>query len=343
MTTISDPTRPLATVINATDLFLIDQIDPSSITGYRTKRATGALLAALPLVIGAFVQANSYAAGATGAGLLMTRGTLASPTTDGVATGIFQAVANVASGSGECLYASMIKLGTASNVDYHAVYGECVDNAGGGSCAGGRFTASLLVGTGGNGTGVTNVAIATVPYAFLVGNEAQVINLVADATTSFSASAFDCGFLATNANHVSAKKSFAAFMTNPNGALAAWINGLYIASGTLQDSVVRSDATSAYGINLLNGTFTTAAFRSPNFQVDGSGTITAGAMVNGNGALQLGTSTGTIKFGCSGTTTATGAQAVTPPGSTGVSGHGTIQEWFTYTNSAGTVRYVAAY
>lgn len=342
MTTISDPAIPLATSVGSTDLFLIDQVDVTSITGYRTKRATGAILAALPLVIGAFVQANSYSAGATGAGLLMTRGATLSPSTDGVATGIFQAVANVTSGSGECLYASMIKLGTANNVDYHAVYGECVDNAGGAgsSIAGGRFTASLLVGTGGNATGVTNVAIATVAYAFLIGNEAQVWNQVADATTTFSSSLFDAGYLASNAG---TKKSFAAFMTNPDGVTIPWINGLYVASGTLQDSVVRSDATSAYGINFLNGTFTTAAFRSPNFQVDGSGTITAGAMVNGSGALQLGTSTGTIKFGCSGTTTATGAQAVTPPGSTGVSGHGTIQEWFTYTNSAGTVRYVAAY
>lgn len=270
MTTISDPANPLATSINAADVFLFDQVDGSSVTGYRTKRATGAMLAAIPLVIGAFVQANSYTAGATGADLLMTRGTLAAATTDGVATGIFQAVANVASGSGECLYASMIKLGTTALVDYHAVYGEVVDSAGGAgsSIAGGRFTASLLVGTDGNATGVTAVGIATVPYAYLFASEGQTYNDVTDATTTFSSSAFEAGFLVSNAG---TKKSFAAIMTNPVGTSIPWINGLYVASGTVQSAIVRSDATSAFGIDFTRATFTTAPYQSTGAAIDPSG------------------------------------------------------------------------
>lgn len=43
MTVISDPSIPLASVLNATDFMLVDQVDASSITGYRTRRASGTL------------------------------------------------------------------------------------------------------------------------------------------------------------------------------------------------------------------------------------------------------------------------------------------------------------
>lgn len=47
MTVISDPSIPLASAINATDFLLVDQVDVSSITGYRTRRAPGSLLSTI--------------------------------------------------------------------------------------------------------------------------------------------------------------------------------------------------------------------------------------------------------------------------------------------------------
>lgn len=229
-----------------------------------------------PLTVGTtlFAQADVYTGGPSL--IFSARGTTIAPVTDNGATEILQSVSNITSGSGQTLYVSLVKIGTAAT-DSRAIWAECNDTAGGVnssiSCA--RFSGVLSGGTGGNGTAVTASFACVVSYAFCGGVEGQIFNNVADATTSFSASNFESSFLASNAG---TKKSFSAFQTNPNGATAAYINGLYIASGTVQDSVVRSDATTAYGINFLNATCTTASYRSNNYQLDCSGNV------SGNGS-----------------------------------------------------------
>ena len=225
-----------------------------------------------PLTVGntPFAQADVYTGGPSL--IFSARGTTLVPVTDNGATEILQSVSNITSGSGQTLYVSLVKVGMAAT-DSRAIWAECNDTAGGAnssiSCA--RFSGVLSGGTGGNGTAVTASFACVVSYAFCGGVEGQIFNNNADATTSFSASNFETSFLASNAG---TKKSFSAFQTNPNGATAAYINGFYVAAGTVQDSIVRSDAATAYGINFLNATCTTASYRSTNYILDCSGNVT---------------------------------------------------------------------
>ena len=93
-----------------------------------------------------WVQAFSYAAGSAGSKILSVRGTTLAPNTDGVATGIFQSVANFA-GITPALYASTIKQSSNTNAYGIPVWGEAVDGVGGGSISGGRFNSNCIGGT----------------------------------------------------------------------------------------------------------------------------------------------------------------------------------------------------
>ena len=236
---------------------------PNTFTTIQTFNA-GAQFGPLP-----WVQASNYAAGSTGAGGLSVRGSTATPNTDGVATWIVQSVTNFA-GSAPAFYSSTVKRSTNAAAYGVGAWGEAVDPVGGGSISGGRWTASCTGGTGGNCTGGTNVGICTVSYAFCIGAEDQVWNNTGtDATTTFSSAKFAAAVIATS---LGTNKIDAYFLANPNvGAVA--INGVYIAAGTVQDSAFRSDATSVYGINLLN--CTCIPYRSTSYEVDNSGNVTS--------------------------------------------------------------------
>jgi hypothetical protein len=229
-----------------------------------------------------WVQANVYAAGSTGASGVAARGTLASPNTDGVATWIVQSVANF-NGIAPALYASTIKegaQGAMSGAYGLAAWGEAKDLAGGGSVSGGRWAASCVGGTGGNCTGATNLGVASVSYAYVIGAENQAWNSTGvDATTTFSAAKFATPVLSTCAG---TNKCDAAFLVNdniviPNAGVTPDIDGIHFPALTLDStgSVLRAETATTYGVNLLNATCSTACFRSPSFQVDGSGNITS--------------------------------------------------------------------
>lgn len=281
MTVISDPSIPLASAINTTDFLLVDQVDVSSITGYRTRRATGAMLAGVPILIGAFTQADTYAAG-VGANTGLCIAPIAATTLSSAAA-IFQSTTNITSGAGVTVYASLLKESSAAGIENHVIHTEAVDAAGGGSIAGGRFTSALLGGTGGNGTGTTNVSLSTVSYAFVVGAENQVwLGASAqEATTTFSKNSFACGVLSSCAWSYSAD---AGFMINPLGFTAghAYITGFLVPTaggGAGNDPVIdsgfRCDANCVYGADFSRGTYSGGAIKGSGFLLDNSGNVTA--------------------------------------------------------------------
>lgn len=231
-----------------------------------------------------FVQADNFTGGA--ANLIGVRGTSTplAPITDNKAVAAFQSVNNTSSGEGVTLYASLIKLNTA-NIDHHCIYSEVVDAAGGGSIAGGRLTASLLGGTGGNASGSTNVGLANVPFAFTVGAENQcwIYGTAQAATTTFSAAAFSCGVLSSCASSFTGGKSAdAGFLINPNGYAAgkAYITGFLVPTAGASagndpviDTGFRCDAKCVNAIDVSRGTYSGFSFKAPNASIDGSGNI----------------------------------------------------------------------
>jgi hypothetical protein len=245
-------------------------------------------------------------------------------------------------------YFGFEKLTTTANFGGSALFGESIDSVGGsGTYAEGiRGHGTCFIGTSGNCSGLIGAGLSGtgIAYKYLQGGEMQLWNNNVDATTTFSNTSFESGILLSN---LGTKKGFAAAIVNPLST-TIFINGYYVAAGAVQDSAFRSDASTAYGVNLLNAGCSTACFRSPNFQVDSGGNVIAAslsapAFTNGAGAIQIGSSTGILKFASSGMFTANGAVA-TAMSSLGPAGsHTTIQEWFTIQDVAGTVRYIPAF
>jgi hypothetical protein len=241
---------------------------------------------AAPIQIGPlpWVQANVYAAGANLTSLLAVRGTIASPITDGQATAIFQSTGNQAANlPGVALYGSYVKRMTTNLAGGRAGWFEANDQVGGaGSFAEGiRGTSSCTGGTGGNCQGVIGVGIATVAYGGagggLNGFEGQTFNNSGtDATTAFSSLKFASPYLATN---LGANKVDAAFITNPFSSVP-FISGIYIAAGSVQDSVERSDATTVHGINYNLATCSTDCWLGPSAssQITGAGNARFGPL-----------------------------------------------------------------
>lgn len=240
-----------------------------------------------------WVQADSYAAGSSGSGILAVRGTTAAPITTGVATAIFQSVNNTSTDSGQTIYGSLIKKNVAA-IDHRGIFVEAVDNAGGSgsSISGGRFTVSLLVGTAGNGTGVTAVAVtgSIIPYKYLIGGEHQTFNNSGtDATTTFASAKFAAGMLSSN---FGTNRVDAGYLINPFTALSnagkGFITGFFIttnAAGAGLDTVVdtgfRCDASCVNGIDLSRGTYSGSAIKSTGFSVDNTGDVTAVGIIAG--------------------------------------------------------------
>lgn len=259
-----------------------------------------------PLNVGnlPWVVAFNYVAGSTGARYLGVRGTLATPNTDNVATAIYQAVCNSTTGTG-CTteYVSMNKLGSTAGIDNRAIWGECVDNGGGGSLSCGRFNSNCIAGTGGNCTGSTNVGLCNVSFAFCVGAEQQAWNLFADATTTFSALSFSTPSLSSCAGLGSGgKKCSAGFLLNPNATLPD-IYGFLAPSGTIDATtgvVVASLGTSNYGVDFNSATFASFAWRGPGATstIDGSGNIISSAVIRANAGFSTNGTPGLASKSC---------------------------------------------
>lgn len=92
--------------------------------------------------------------------------------------------------------------------------------------------------------------------------------------------------------------------------------------------------TVANGIDLSQMTFTGAFLKSTGFSVDGSGNETAPSIGNGASAF---------KISGSGQWTANGSVATTMTSLGPTGSHTTIQEWLTFSDAGGTVRYIPAY
>lgn len=237
-----------------------------------------------------WVQANVYAAGSTGASGVAARGTLASPNTDGIATWIVQSVTNF-NGTAPAFYASTIKegvQGAMSGAYGLAAWGEAKDLVGGGSISGGRWAASCVGGTGGNCTGATNLGVASVSYAYVIGAENQAWNSTGvDATTTFSNAKFATPILSTCAG---TNKCDAAFLANPNvvvpnAGVTPNINGISFPVGTVDStgSLFIAGTTTTHGVNLTAATCSTDCWLGPSgtSKIDGSGNITGLALTAG--------------------------------------------------------------
>lgn len=249
-----------------------------------------------------FVQANSYTGGAVN--ILSVRGTSGSPTTDGKATAVFQSRVANTTGSGHTIYASLNKYSTTIGIDNSCIWAEAVDNAGGGSISGGRFTASLLVGTGGNGTGCTNVGLANVSFSFAIGAENQcwIVGTAQEATTTFSTSSFAAGVLSSCAG---TKSADAGFLVNPLGYIAghAYITGFMVpttgagaGNDPVRDTAFRCDASCVYGMDLSRGTYSGAPVAAPlQTPASSSATGKTGSICWDTGFVYVCTSTNTWK------------------------------------------------
>lgn len=273
-----------------------------------------------------FVQVDVYAAGSLNSQILMVSGTIQDPITSAVATAIFQSVTDIASGSGQTVYASIEKRSTAPNVDHRAIFTEAVDNAGGAgsSIAGGRFSAALLLGTSGNGTGATCLATATVAYKYLVGGEGQLFqNTGTDATTAYTAAKFASAILASN---LGTNRSDAAFMTNPespNTSGKGFITGILIATNgrgagldTVIDAAFRNDASVVDGIDLTRGAYSGFAIKATGMTVDTSGNTVVASLASTNFLLNNGNVTGSF-FGIGGAAVAASTALAIGAGTTG--------------------------
>jgi hypothetical protein len=245
---------------------------------------TGLFTGTLP-----FVQANDYNAGSAGSIINAVRGVngTGNQNTDGIATAIVQSTVNF-NGIAPSLYVSTRKQGTQGQMSGAygiGVWSEAVDNTGGGSISGGRFTASLVGGTGGNGTGNINAAVCAVSYAYCVGTEAQSWNNSGtDANTTFSAAKFAGPQISTCSGTNKCDFFFAA---NPNTTSTS-IWGIIFPSGTVDTtgSVFKSNVTSAHQVDLNGATCSTDCWLGPSgtSKIDGSG----------NGTFANGTFTGTV-------------------------------------------------
>lgn len=241
-----------------------------------------------------WVQANSYAGGSSGSSILAVRGTSGVPITSQVPTAIFQSVNNISTGQGgQTIYGSLIKLNNAA-LDHRGIWVEAVDGATGtntgSSISGGRFTASLLQGTGGNGTGSTNVGLANVPYAFTIGAENQcwLVGTATEASTTFSTARFAAGVLSSCAG---TKSADAGFLINPLGYTAghSYITGFMVpttGSGAgldpVRDTAFRCDASCVNGLDFTRGTYSGFAIKASGFTVDNTGNATGASITTGN-------------------------------------------------------------
>lgn len=234
-----------------------------------------------------FVQVFSYT-GSSNSLITAVRGTTASPTTDGQATGIFQGVTNQTTGDAQTLYVSLNKRSSTAGIDNRGIFVEVVDNAGGGSIAGGRFVAVANAGTLSNATGITAVANTgiNIPYSYLVGGEHQTFNNSGtDATTTLSPAKFAAGMLSTNAGTNCAD---AAYLVNPNAPATSgkgYISGFFVATNTLGagldtiiDTGFRCDASCVNGIDISRGTYSGSSIKAPNFTLSQAGNIVSNAL-----------------------------------------------------------------
>ncbi len=88
------------------------------------------------------------------------------------------------------------------------------------------------------------------------------------------------------------------------------------------------------GLSWANGTFTTSAIETPGFTLDGSGNVSALSVGNGSTALQV---AGAGSWSANGATTVS-LTNIAPSGA-----HATVQEWLTFKDASGTVRYIPAF
>lgn len=264
----------------------------------------------------AFTATNDYNDAGTGnTRMLGTIGTGTAPTTDKSAVGIWQKTSNYnTAGVNATTYASHVKMGAGGANEASAVFGEGIDLVGGAqsSILGGRFHAQLNGGSLGSPIGASAYA-TLVPgitsFQNAVGFEAAIENLFVDAPKVYSQATMTAAYLAGNTG---TKRADAAYIVNPF-ATVPFRNALLVPAGSVSDAIVRTFATTEYGIDLAGGSQTVAAMKVPSSlekqapTLDNSGT--AGKLIAAGASALLGAGSGGLWIVTNVTTQATGVYA----------------------------------
>lgn len=230
---------------------------------------------------------------------------------------------------------------------------------------------TVAIGQGVRGAGVTTDTIITagsgaawtVSISQTVGSVGTPVSLTSGATNWFQLQGLEIDFtiqagagaqyggglsIVQSSGAVSVPVNNAAiFIANVQGVTAAWDMGVSFGFPTGQwpfastSTIIGTQSTAfggayaaAYGIDFSAVTFGTAFLKSNGFLVDGSGNVVGVSIGNGATALQV---AGAGSWSANGAV-ATALSSVGPTGA-----HTTVQEWLTFKNASGTVRYIPAF
>jgi len=329
-----------------------------------------------------YSSSDNYGGTSASAGIIEVLGSSGTPSSNQDAVAIIQkwsnSSTNYSAGINPALYVSNIMSNGSSTSRGVAGYFEGQTNATGSS---GNFTEGVRAhGTihagvaGGAVYGVIAVAgegAGASHFGYLVGCEAEVDNNSADATYSFgtgnsTVNHFEACFLATSGG---SKKPFAFFMVNPfiSAAQSAQV-GFHVpaaqpnvTSAPVVGAAFRSDAPSTWGLDLTGhgagptfgsvGIPNNIPIRANNQAGSGTPAIlhldTTNRVAVGNDSgvagIIVGASSGDLQFGGTGMFIANGSVATAMSNLGPAGSHTTIQEWLTFKNPGGTVRYVPCF
>ncbi len=243
-----------------------------------------------------YAATANFTGSISAAGSVGVLGSVATPDTTQNPVAVWQKTtgSTATSGVNQTTYTSIVKRMSAANTRATAGFDEAHDPVGGsGSFAEGRRMHCVLVGgTGGGCYGFVAVAGTGTgqSYKYLVGGEGSVENYSGtDSLTwvSFDPAHFAASFVSTNvtAAGTSMAKSDVGFVNNPHsskpfrtgfGCIGDIGGGLV----GVDDSCFAAKGSVPYGLNLVNGTYSSAAIVLPNLGIVRARNAAANADLN---------------------------------------------------------------
>lgn len=283
---ISDPSLTLATVLGPNDLLILDQVDITQVTGYKTKNIKGS---AFYLLGGPFISEPNYGGSNVGVMFQGVKGTIATPTTDIDAPFIFQKASNISGNAGN--NSTML-----ISHDMYAPFGSpaatvtwctgltvmATDKVGGAAGSNARFyeafraMAVIPAGVCGNPAGIITAAIANAGSTFatgLVAIEAQTFNATGvdqPAPSSLNPNFIACSYMASN---FATNKCDAAFYAN-HFSPSPFRTGVFIASNSVDHTAFYNQASVVNGIDLSTGSYSGQQIAGIGFTIDPTGILT---------------------------------------------------------------------
>lgn len=241
---------------------------------------------------GTYISTPNYVGNEADAAIKSIVGSRLSPSTTAGAAGLFEKFSGAREFNalaGLAVKSSMVTFTRATGV-----YGEAFDPVGGADTfvEGGRFQGTLTGGAHGGAYGLICVGGTDISgvtnFAYLIGCEGEVDDQVgpnAPPFTSFDKNHFSASFVSTNGVGGSTMMRYdadVAFIVNPY-SLGKFQTGLLVTKALIGTAVAATSGTALVsGIDLSLATFSSAAIRTPGFEVSPLGAVyAAGYSVQG--------------------------------------------------------------